>query len=67
MNTKTKKEKAPKLLTNGGHGGPARDEIAQAAYYLWERKGRPQDQDVQLWLQAETQLRQSQTQNGVQG
>lgn len=66
MNTNTKKEKAPRLLTHGGTREPARDEIAKAAYYLWEQQGRPQNQDVQLWLQAETQLRQSPSPGRVQ-
>ena len=66
MKTKTKDQPAPRLLTNGGNGELSRDAIAQAAYYLWEQQGRPQNQDVQIWLQAETQLRNTQAPRGVQ-
>ena len=63
---KPKNDTAPRLLTNGGNGEASRDEIAQAAYYLWEQQGRPQNQEVQIWLQAETQLRNTQAPRGVQ-
>lgn len=35
---------------------PTTDQIARAAYLLWEREGRPQGQDVAYWLRAERQL-----------
>lgn len=43
--------------------GPVRSElshdaIALQAYYIWEKEGRPQNDSLQHWLQAETQLRQ---------
>ena len=63
---KEKKEAPPLLLTNGSQGEPAHDEIALRAYSLWEQLGRPQNQEIEIWLQAETQLRQSQHQHGVQ-
>lgn len=31
-------------------------QIAQAAYLLWEREGRPEGRDVAHWLRAERQL-----------
>jgi hypothetical protein len=63
--TKQKKDAAPRLLTNGSYGEPTHDEIALSAYSLWEQQGRPQNQEVEIWLQAEIQLRQSQSQHGV--
>jgi hypothetical protein len=57
------KAPAPRLLMNGE---PTREDIAQAAYLLWEQQGRPQNQDIGIWLQAETQLRPAQHQHGVQ-
>jgi hypothetical protein len=33
--------------------------IASRAYTLWEQAGRPQGRDLDLWLQAESQLKQS--------
>ncbi len=32
------------------------EQIARAAYLLWEREGRPHGQDLNHWLQAERQL-----------
>jgi hypothetical protein len=62
---KQKKDASPRLLTNGTHGEPTHDEIAFCAYSLWEQQGRQQNQEVEIWLQAEAQLRQSQSQHGV--
>ena len=33
------------------------DKIAARAAEIWDRKGRPHDQDVQNWMEAETELR----------
>ena len=33
--------------------------IASHAYILWEKAGRPQGRDVEYWLQAEKELKQS--------
>ena len=35
--------------------------IASRAYSLWEQQGRPQGHDLELWLQAEKQLKTSQS------
>jgi hypothetical protein len=35
--------------------------IASRAYSLWEQQGRPQGKDLELWLQAEKQLKSSQS------
>jgi len=32
------------------------DEIAAAAYQIWEKNGRPAGRDVEFWLQAEQSL-----------
>jgi hypothetical protein len=62
---KQKEDAPPRLLTNGPPCEPTDDEIALCAYSLWEQEGRPQNQEVEIWFQAETQLRQSQHQHGV--
>jgi len=64
--SKEKKDTSPRLLTNGSHAEPTHEKIALCAYSLWEQQGRPHHQEVAIWLQAETQLRQSQNQHGVQ-
>jgi hypothetical protein len=61
-----KKAASPRLLTNGPSCEPTHDEIALRAYSLWEQQGRPQNQEVAIWLRAEAQLRQSQHEHGVQ-
>ncbi|HXG48119.1 MAG TPA: DUF2934 domain-containing protein [Methylomirabilota bacterium] len=38
---------------------PTHEEVARRAYELWEQRGRPQGRDVELWLEAEGQLRSS--------
>ena len=35
---------------------PSPEEIAAAAYYLWEKEGRVHGRDAEHWLRAETQL-----------
>jgi hypothetical protein len=60
-----KKDTSLLLLTNGPACEPTHDEIALRAYSLWEQQGHPQNQEVAIWLQAETQLRQSQQPHGV--
>ena len=67
MKTATQKRNtSPRRLANRPNGEPTHDEIALCAYSLWERQGHPQSQEVAIWLQAETQLRQSPNQHGVQ-
>jgi hypothetical protein len=33
------------------------DEVARAAYYIWEKEGRPSGRELDHWLRAETQVR----------
>ncbi|MBI3875618.1 MAG: DUF2934 domain-containing protein [Verrucomicrobia bacterium] len=61
MKTKTKKNNAPKPNANGSNGKPAADDIALAAYCIWEQEGRLAGHDVENWLRAETLLLQAQT------
>jgi hypothetical protein len=35
---------------------PTHDQIAQRAREIWERRGCPQGQDREIWLEAEAQL-----------
>ena len=37
------------------------EEIARCAYAIWERQGRPAGKDTEHWLQAEMQLKGSQS------
>ena len=60
-----KKAAPPRLLTNSAHGEPIHDDIEHCAYALWEQHGRPQNQQVAIWFQAEAQLRQPQNKHGV--
>ena len=36
---------------------PTHEQIALRAYLLWQQKGRPQGQEVALWLQAESEIK----------
>jgi len=35
---------------------PTHEEIALAAYLIWEEQGKPSDREREIWLQAEKQL-----------
>ena len=40
---------------SGNHGNPSRGQIAErwveeAAYYIWEKEGRPRGRDLDFWL-----------------
>jgi len=41
---------------NNGFHVPSPDEIADCAYLIWEKEGRPVGRAREHWLQAETQL-----------
>ena len=43
---------------------PTSEQIARAAYLIWEQEGRPQGRDVTHWLQAERQLKASSVRDG---
>jgi hypothetical protein len=38
---------------------PTHDEIALSAFLLWESEGRQPDREMEYWIRAESQLRQS--------
>lgn len=38
------------------HTSPAREAIAERAYYLWEQADRPEGRDKEFWLRAEAEL-----------
>ena len=63
--TKPTIKATPRLITNGLNGEPTRSEIALRTYSLWEKQGHPQNQEVEIWLLAEAQLRPSQNQHGI--
>jgi hypothetical protein len=59
MKTKTKRSSAAKQITNGPNGQLSHDDIAFAAYCLWEQEGRPQGHERDHWFRAEGLLRQA--------
>lgn len=36
---------------------PDAEKIRQRAYFVWEEKGRPQNRDLDIWLEAEKELK----------
>lgn len=66
MKTKTKKSSAAKLIANGSNGELSHDDIAFAAYCLWQHEGAPQGRDWDHWFRAENLLRQAGHQAVVQ-
>jgi hypothetical protein len=57
MKTRDKSSSAAKLITNGEK--LSHDDIAFAAYCLWENEGRPQGRDWEHWFRAEGLLQQA--------
>jgi len=43
------------MFKPGEDPGPVKDEIANLAYLLWERDGKPQGQEETHWIEAEDQ------------
>ena len=66
---KTKgKKKAAEIASpasSSGNGEISRDDIAFAAYCLWEQEGRPDGRDTEHWLRAEDLLRKARSKAGV--
>jgi hypothetical protein len=46
----------PATATAAAAATPTHDQIAQRAREIWERRGCPQGQDREIWLEAEAQL-----------
>ncbi len=46
-------------VTKPAQTKPTHDEIARCAYSLWEQRGYPQNQELEIWFHAEAQLRQA--------
>ena len=57
MKTKAKASPPATLPTNIPKGQVSHDDIAFAAYCLWEHEGRPQDRERDHWFRAEDLLR----------
>jgi hypothetical protein len=53
--------RAQSVSAGTGPLGLSQDEIAVAAYYLWQKAGRPQERDEEFWFKAVVQLVQAQT------
>ena len=63
---KTKNDSTTKLLVDSPKGKLAPEEIALAAYGIWEQEGHPQGRDVDHWLRAEALLGQARKQAAAQ-
>jgi hypothetical protein len=66
MKTKSKRGSTAKLIINRPNSQLSHDDIAFAAYCLWEHEGRPQGHDWEHWFRAEGLLRQASQQAQVQ-
>ena len=53
------KNKPSAVTTNRPLDEPTHEEIAAAAYLIWEREGRPEGRGVEHWLKAKAQIRQN--------
>jgi hypothetical protein len=67
MTTKTKNNSTIRLVADIPNRALAHDEIALAAYCIWEQEGCPQGRDVDIWLREEDLLLQARKQAAVQG
>ena len=56
---KKAKHKPSAVTTNRPLDEPTQEEIAAAAYLIWEQEGRPQGRGVEHWLKAKAQIRQN--------
>ena len=45
--------------TNRPLDEPTHEEIAAAAYLIWQQEGRPKGREVEHWLKARAQIRQN--------
>ena len=50
------KTNAPMPATTPSRRAPTRVEISSRARSIWERRGYPENQDTEIWLEAERQL-----------
>ena len=60
MKTKPKNNAVATPDANAGNGEISREDIAFAAYCLWEQEGRPEGHDQEHWFRAEGLLREAQ-------
>jgi hypothetical protein len=50
------------MKENGGLNSMSNyDKIAQRAYELWEKSGRPEGKETEHWFQAEAEIKRNQT------
>ena len=54
---KFKKNNLKRAKAGRAASHPHPERIANCAYLIWEREGRPDGRDVEFWLQAEAQLK----------
>jgi hypothetical protein len=65
MKTKARKSSAVKFIANGSTRDLSQDDIAFAAYCLWENEGRPNGCDGEHWFRAESLLEKAKQQTQV--
>ena len=56
---KNAKNKPLAVSTNRPMDEPTHEEIAAAAYLIWQQEGRPEGRGVEHWLKAKAQIRQN--------
>jgi hypothetical protein len=66
IKTKARRSSTAKLIAHGPNGQLSHDDVAFAAYCLWEHEGRPQGHDWDYWFRAEDLLRQASQQAQIQ-
>jgi len=66
MRTKATKKSAARLMTHDSNGEWTHDDIAFAAFCLWEDAGQPQGRELEHWFHAESLLRQARERNQLQ-
>ncbi len=57
--SESKKDSSTRNPEMPSTGEPTNEEIAALAHSIWEQQGRPEGCDVEHWLTAEAQLRQT--------
>jgi len=55
---KPKKKRSNCDTTNTREPGPMKEDIAKLAHHIWEQEGRPDGRDLDIWLRAESQIKQ---------
>jgi hypothetical protein len=49
--------KSSPTVSGNSNDAKLNEMIRDRAYYLWEAKGRPEGKDMEIWIQAEREIR----------